>query len=264
MKLGRHHPTLKRLRGLRRSPQERVRQGLLVAEGAHLAREAIAAGCDLETAVFDARLTTSEEGVEILARLRELGVPCHEVTESVMRGLQDARSPQPVLLEIGTARLNERPWRRRGEPLVVVCDGVQDPGNLGAIVRSVDAAGASVLIATGQTADWRHPRTVRGSMGSIFRLPIESAELGTAIERLRKQGLTLVGTSVRGGEDFRDAALTGACALIFGGEGAGLGEDFLRTLDRVVTIPLHSGVESLSVGAAVAVTLFEVVRPRRV
>ena len=235
----------------------------MIAEGVHLAREALLAGCDLETVFFDARLSTSEEGATLLAELRDLDAPCHEVTEGVMEGLQDARSPQPVLLAIRTAGLDGRSWRTQENPLVVVCDGIQDPGNLGAILRSADAAGAAVLLATGTTADWRHPRTVRASTGSIFRLPIEQTETETAVERLRQHGLTLVGTTVRKGQDFRDVALTGGCALFFGGEGAGLDEGLLETLDRVITIPLHPGVESLSVGAAVAVTLFEAVRQRR-
>lgn len=263
MTLGKHHPLLKRLRGLRRSPQERRELGLLVAEGVHLAGEAIAAGCDLESAFFDARLTASEDGAEILARLNELGVPCHEVTRSVMDGLQDARSPQPVLLTIHTAGLIDSPWRERDDPLCVVCDGIQDPGNFGAILRSADAAGAAALIATGPASDPWHPRAVRASMGSIFRLPVERMELETAIERLRAAGLTLVGTRVDGGDDYLDAAFSGGCALFFGGEGAGLDEQTLGALDRVVTIGLHAGVESLSVGAAVAVTLFEARRQRR-
>ena len=113
------------------------------------------------------------------------------------------------------------------------------------------------------TADPHHPRAVRASMGSVFRLPLDRMELSAATLRLRDEHLTLIGTSVCGGEDYRDAPLTGACALFFGGEGAGLGDAFLRTLDRTVTIPLHAGVESLSVGAAVAATLFEAARQRR-
>lgn len=263
MNLGRSHPLLKRLRLLRKSADARREQGVLIAEGVHLAREALAAGCELEAALFDPRLAASNEGADLLAALTEHDVPRHEIAASVMDGLQDARSPQPLLLIVRTAALAGRPWRTLRDPLVVVCDGVQDPGNLGAILRSADAAGAAALITTGPTADPHHPRTVRASMGSVFRLPVDRMELPAATRRLRDENLTLIGTSVCGGEDYQDARLTGPCALFFGGEGAGLGAAFLRTLDRTVTIPLHAGVESLSVGAAVAVTLFEAVRQRR-
>ncbi len=129
--------------------------------------------------------------------------------------------------------------------------------------RSTDAAGAAGLILTGSTADPHHPRSVRASMGSMFRLPVERMELQAATSRLRAEHLTLIGTRVAGGEDYRDAPLRGPCALFFGAEGAGLDESFLTNMDHTVTIPLYAEVESLSVGAAVAVTLFEAVRQRR-
>jgi len=263
MDLGRHHPLLKRLRLLRKSGAARREQGILIAEGVHIARDAIAAGCEFEAAVFDSRLAASDEGEAVLFDLRARGVDCHEVAESVMDGLQDARSPQPLLLMVRTAPLASRPWRTSRDPLIVVADGIQDPGNLGAIVRCADAAGAASLILTGETADPHHPRTVRASMGSMFRLPVERTRLPQAIRRLRDRKIALIGTCASGGEDYRDAPLSGACALFFGGEGAGLDEGFLRSLDRTITIPLHAEVESLSVGAAVAVTLFEAVRQRR-
>jgi TrmH family RNA methyltransferase len=263
MNLARNHPLLKRVRLMRKSSAARCEQGLLIAEGVHVAREALAAGCEIEAAIFDPRLTASGEAMSVLAELGERAVPCHEVATSVMNGLQDARSPQPLLLMVRTATLVGRAWRTKEDPLIVVCDGVQDPGNIGAIVRSTDAAGAAGLILTGSTADPHHPRSVRASMGSIFRLPIERMELAAATRRLRDENLTLIGTRVAAGEDYRDAPLSGACAVFFGSEGSGLEEPFLRTLDRTVTIPLHADVESLSVGAAVAVTLFEAVRQRR-
>ena len=100
-------------------------------------------------------------------------------------------------------------------------------------------------------------------MGSTFRLPVERADLPAIVERLRNEGLTLVGTCVRGGDDYCGIPLTGPCALFFGGEGSGLDRAFLDSLDLAISIPLEKGVESLSVGAAVAVTLFEARRQRR-
>ena len=111
MNLGRNHPLLKRARLLRKSPGARREQGLLIAEGLHVAREAIAAGCEIDAANLDPRLAASAEGLDVLAALNEHSVPCHEVAETVMDGLQDARSPQPLMLMIRTAGLTGRPWR---------------------------------------------------------------------------------------------------------------------------------------------------------
>ncbi|NIM01091.1 MAG: hypothetical protein GTN89_09325 [Acidobacteria bacterium] len=248
---------------MRRSSAARREQGLLIAEGLHVAREALHAGCEIEGAVYDVRLSASEEGAGLLAVLADSSVPCYEVAASVMDGLQDARSPQPILLLVRTRPFSGRPWRSKRDPLILVCDGIQDPGNLGAIVRTADAAGAAGLILTGCGVDAYHPRSVRGSMGSIFRLPLARMDSAAATRRLRDEALTLIGTRVAGGEDYRDVPMDGPCALFFGNEGAGLDDAFLGTLDRTVTIPLEDGVESLSIGAAVAAVLFEARRQRR-
>jgi TrmH family RNA methyltransferase len=263
MNLGRHHPLLARVRSLRRSAAARAAERTFVAEGIHLAAEALAADQDIEFAIVDARLSSSAEGLALAAALANAGVSCHDVARTVMDGLQDARCPQPVLLVISAARLEGRPWRTRANPLVVVCDGIQDPGNLGTLLRSADAAGAAALIVAGNGADLTHPRTVRASTGSLFRLPTERRELEDAATTLRNAGLQTVGTVARGGQDYRDVDWTSGLALFFGNEARGLPEAFLDTLDRRVSIPLHPGVESLSVGAAVAVTLFEAARQRR-
>jgi TrmH family RNA methyltransferase len=262
MRLGRHHPLLKRVRNLRRSAEARRQEGLLVAEGLHLAREALRSRQRIEAAFVDPRLPGSVEGTALLRDLEQAGVTCYQVATSVMGGLQDARSPQPVVLTVRAEGLVGRSWRTREHPLVVVCDAIQDPGNLGAISRSADAAGAAALITCGASADLHHPRTLRASMGSMFRLPAEHMQLDEAVDRLRAEDLTLIATVPRGGEDFRRNDWTRGCAVFFGGEGVGLSDALVRRLDRSLTIALHPGVESLSVGAAVAVTLFEAARQR--
>ena len=263
MRLGRHHPLLKRLRKLRRSVEARREEGVLIAEGIHLALEALRARQEIEAAFVDPRLAASAEGAGLLRDLQQAQVTCHEVAESVMDGLQDARSPQPVMLSIHSKGLEARPWRTRDNPLVLVCDGIQDPGNLGALLRSGDAAGAAALIATGAGADLHHPRTVRASMGSLFRLPAERMDLDAAVDQLRDAGLALVASVVRDGMDFREFDWSAACAVFFGGESKGLPDRLIEKADRCVSIALYPGVESLSVSAAVAVTLFEAACQRK-
>jgi len=249
---------------LRRSAPARLAEGVLVAEGIHLAAEALSAGQDIETAIVDPRLSHSAEGTKLRRSLDHAGVDCHEVAETVMDGLQDARSPQPVLLVVRTASLSGRAWRSEAAPLVVVCEGIQDPGNLGAVIRSADAAGAAAFVIAGVSADLTHPRAVRASMGSLFRLPVERMPLTEAMTSLRERGLPLVGTVARDGEDYRDTDWASAgCAVFFGSEGSGLPAESLAGFDRRITVPLHPGVQSLSVGAAVAAVLFEAARRRR-
>jgi TrmH family RNA methyltransferase len=259
--LGRGNPLLKRIRSLRREAGMREEQKVFVAEGPNLADAALDSRASIELAVIDSRLTTYERGRELADRLERSGVPLYEVAESVMHSLQDARQPQAVLVLVRHEPLAELPvWRRTA--LVAVAHGVQDPGNLGSLMRTAEAAGAAAFVCSGPGADIHHPRTLRATAGSIFRLPtiaLPSADICTA---LGSRGLRLVGATPRDGERYDQTDFTCPTAILFGGEGAGLPNSILERLDQTVHVPMRSAVESLSVGAAAAVILIEAARQR--
>src|SRR5262249_34230928 len=149
--LSRSHAVARRLRALRRDPSLRRTEGVFVAEGLHLAEEALAAGAPIELAVVAGRLEESPGGRGGRRRPAAMGVPVHEAAEATLDALQDARSPQPVAVVVrrSATTLESVVAGRGGTPLLVVVHGVQDPGNLGGIVRIADASGATGLIATG-------------------------------------------------------------------------------------------------------------------
>ena len=264
-KLGRHHPTVRRLRALRRDGDLRRKEGVFLAEGLHLAQEAIEAEASIELVVTSPRLASGDDGRRFLSRLETAGVAMAEASDAVLDSIQDARSPQPVLAVVRRREpsLGDMLCEKSERPLLVVAYGLQDPGNLGNLFRSADAAGAAGLFASGDSVDLFHPRTVRASMGSVFRLPTLAIAIDPLLERLQARGITLIGTAAAQGDPYHRADLTGAVALFFGGEGAGLPQELAARLDRFVRIPLHAGVESLSVGAAAAVLLFEAARQRQ-
>jgi TrmH family RNA methyltransferase len=260
----RSHPVAKRLRALRRDRSARESEGVFVAEGIHLAEEALAAGAPIELAVVAARLGGTVPGQALLTRLAAAGIPIHEAADATLDGLQDARSPQPVLLVVrrNAPSLDAVVRGRGGAALLVIAEGVQDPGNLGGLVRTADAAGATGFLATGEGADLFHPRTVRGTMGSIFRLPAACADSTEAIDLARREGLAVIGAVPRGGISYDRIDWRPPAALVLGGEGSGLSPAVLSRLNARVGIPMRQGVESLSVGAAAAVLLFEAARSR--
>jgi len=265
-RLGRAHPDLRRLRALRRDRAARDAAGVLVAEGIHLAGEALAAGMAIERAIVSPSLQETDEGRALLARLDAGAVPVFEVEAPVMEGLQDARSPQPVLLVVPRDALSGRRAvpGHPGVALVAVAAGVQDPGNLGAMLRSADAAGATGFVAVGPSADFFHPRAVRASMGAIFRLPCaQETEVEPLLAELRGLGIRTLAAHPAAELRYDLCDLRGPVALFFGGEGGGLSADLLGRLDGAVRIPMRPGVESLSVSAAAAVLLFEAARQRR-
>jgi TrmH family RNA methyltransferase len=261
---GRRHPLARKIRALRADPRRREAEDVFLAEGIHLAQAALAARAPIVTAAWSTRLLATEEGRELHAALEGAGTAAVEVDPAVLSSIQDARSPQPITLVVRRPR-----WppdagldAEAPGPLVVAACGVQDPGNLGTIVRTADAAGATACFACEGCADPFHPRAVRASMGSIFRLPVPRRAAADLAREGRARGLNLVATDPRGTTPLFACDLRGPLAVFLGSEGTGLPQDLLDASDWRVRIPLRRGVESLSVGAAAAVLLFEAVRQR--
>jgi TrmH family RNA methyltransferase len=140
---------------------------------------------------------------------------------------------------------------------------VQDPGNVGAIVRVAEAAGASAVVVAGTSADPFGWKALRGSMGSALRLPISTtATVHAAVQDARNHHVAVVATVPHDGEPLFDAPLGGSAALLIGGEGPGLPADVIRTADSKITIPMEAPVESLNAAVAAALLLYEARRQR--
>jgi TrmH family RNA methyltransferase len=263
--LGRHHPTIRRLRALRRDPALRRKERVLIAEGIHLAHAALESSARIELALFSPPLSARAEGRELLRVIEERDVSRAEVEDTVLDSLQDARSPQPILMLVRRTEWAADAPLAPGDdaPLIVVAAGIQDPGNLGSLVRTADAAGATACFVTKGSTDAFHPRAVRATMGAIFRLPVLIEPEGNIVELFRERGLRLIGTAAREGTDYNRCDLAGPTALFFGGEGAGLSATLRAEFDENVRVPMSRTVDSLSVGAAAAVILFEAAKQRR-
>jgi len=263
--LGRQHPTIRRLRVLRRDPARRRAESVLVAEGIHLAQEALATSrASVELVVLSPELGRTEEGRRLIAALRQSEVRCFETSDSVIQSLQDARSAQPILAVVRRPRWPPDSGLETAQPgaLLAVAHGIQDPGNLGSLVRTLHAAGGTACFVDPGCADPFHPRAVRAGMGSMLRLPVLSEPTADLLPRLRERGIALLGADAAGEQEYQDCDLARSVAIFFGGEGRGLPPELLAELDETVRVPLQSGVDSLSVGAAAAVLLFEAARQR--
>lgn len=262
--LSRNHSLIRKLRALRRDPELRMKERLFVAEGRHLVQEALSKDAPVRLVLISPRMRERAGDRALLDLIAARGLPLEETKDSILESLQDARSPQPILALVA---MPDSPLERLidslpEDPLLAVAHDVQDPGNLGTIMRSADAAGASAFAITGNGADLYHPRTVRATMGSIFGLPAARGDAGPLIALLRQRGIVTMGTSPVSSTPHTAAALAGPVALFFGSEGEGLPGELLDSLDGTLSIPMREGVESLSVGAAAAVVLFEAARRR--
>lgn len=149
------------------------------------------------------------------------------------------------------------------EPLIVAAAGVQDPGNLGTIIRSAEAFGAAGLLVGAGTVSPYNPKVVRASAGSLFRLPVVGVEFPAVLSALRDRGLKLLATSSHKGTAVDEADLTGGVVVMIGNEGAGLPKEIMRQVDGQVSIPHAPGVESLNAGMAASIVLYEASRQRK-
>ncbi len=148
-------------------------------------------------------------------------------------------------------------------PFIVGVAGIQDPGNLGTIIRSAEAFGANAVMLGENTVSQFNAKAVRASAGSLFRMNTHRVALATALPQLRKRGVKLVGTSSHKGVPLNEADLTGPLALFIGSEGAGVSRELLNEFDANVIIPHSPKVESLNAGVAASILLYEVSRQRK-
>jgi TrmH family RNA methyltransferase len=230
-------------------------------EGPHLIAEAIQAGLAVE-----ALLTCPGGERHAAALVQRLPADARRLhtTDKLFANVAGTRTPQGVaaLVEIRRATLDDI-LAAGATPLVAVLAGVQDPGNVGAVVRAAEAFGASGVIATAGTANPWGQKPLRASAGSALRLPI-LAGMGAAVllAQLRVAGLRLVAAVAQGGESPAQVNWRIPIALLIGNEGAGLPPEVLRSVDQRVSIPLTEPVDSLNAGAAAAVLLYEAARQR--
>jgi TrmH family RNA methyltransferase len=150
----------------------------------------------------------------------------------------------------------------RGTPLILIAVGLQDPGNLGTLVRSAEAFGATGVLTTSGTVSAWNQKAIRASAGSVFRVPIAAAT-PEAMETLEQQGVKLLAAMKDDAMPIDEASLTGAIAFLIGNEGAGLSEGWLAMADERVTIPSPGAVESLNAAVAGSLLLYEASRQRR-
>jgi TrmH family RNA methyltransferase len=252
-----------RLKELRRLLVHPVQQaGTLAAiEGPNLLEEALRAGLRVET-VFVAQGSEGLLEAIALPPQTEVLLAPREVLESAL----STETPQPV------AALIEQPawsWddiflpNATAAPLLLILAGVQDPGNLGTILRSAEAFGATAVLCLPGTVSAWNPKAVRASAGSLFRLPLLTGCAEECFQRLRAAGVRIWTTAVHGAEAADRIDLTGPVALVIGNEGNGVAQSVAALADGAVTIPCPGPVESLNAAVAASVLLYEAARQRR-
>jgi TrmH family RNA methyltransferase len=257
----RANPLFKRLLALKKrgvAPEG----DLCLLEGPKLLDEALAAGARIVEVAVAAGAEERPATAKSLDALRERGVPVRRLTKRLLASVSDAETTQGVLAlavrpELDEARLFD------GTPLIVVAVGIQDPGNLGGLLRTAEAAGASGAYLCEGCADPFSWKALRGSMGSAFRLPlVRGLAVGVVLDRLGDRAVPALATTVDAETRYDRADLRSAVALVFGSESAGLPQQVARRAHARLRVPIARAVESLNVGVAAGLLLFEAARQR--
>jgi RNA methyltransferase, TrmH family len=264
---GRHNPLVKQLRQAF-SRSELTDAGDCAIEGLRILEEAIRSGLRFSSVFF--RESAQDRANRLLpqigAQVETLLLP-----DKLFDSLVPSESPQGVaaLVRLKEFSLDDVAERLQVGPLVVVA-GLQDPGNLGTILRSSEAFGSAGVVLGEGTVSVFNSKVVRASAGSVFRLPIVhgqgksgTAKLEQVSEKLRSQGVRLIATSSHKGTPLDQADLASPAAIFFGNEGSGLPRDLMAKMDEVIAIPHTPQVESLNAGVAASIVLYEAARQRK-
>jgi len=256
---GRHNALVKELRRAF-TRGEPTADGYTAIEGVRILEEALRSSLRFQAVFFSNSGTAKAERLlpQIAAHVETLLLP-----DKLFASVVPSETPQGVaaLVRIKEFSLADVLAKAEAGPLVVIA-GLQDPGNLGTILRSAEAFGAGGIILGEGTVHYLNPKVVRASAGSVFRLPIANSKLAEAIPAMRQKQVRRVATSSHKGIPLRDANLRAPLAIFIGSEGAGVPRDLVRDMDEFIAIPHSPQVESLNAGVAASIVLYEVARQK--
>lgn len=246
---------IKLVRALQTNARERKSQAAFVAEGVRLLEDAISTGWRMDFILFDQ--TLSERGQALLDTLKEQPAPdVYEITPGLMAEISDTETPQGILAVMKNSALH-----LPAEPsFVILADQVRDPGNLGTMLRTAEAAGADVVLLSPGTVDAFSPKVVRAGMGAHFHLPIEHKPWHEIHNYLK--GLPVFLADSNADLPLWDADLRQRCALLIGGEAFGSSPMGEEAATHRITIPMLGRTESLNAAVAAGILMAEVIRQR--
>jgi RNA methyltransferase, TrmH family len=256
------NPRVKHLVGLRRRRQ-RDQSGLMLVEGFEELSLALASGVVPATLYFCPDLVREQRDLDIVAEVAALGSEVVQVSERVFEKIAYRESPDGWLAVVRTVPTELDELALGTDPLALICESVEKPGNLGAMLRTADAVGVAAVVAAAPVTDWGNPNIVRASKGTVFSVPVAAADSGDVLTWARQHSLRVVAATPDTDTMFTDADLTGPVAIAVGSEKYGLSAEWLAAADVRVRIPMFGRANSLNVATSAAIILYEALRQRR-
>jgi TrmH family RNA methyltransferase len=237
----------------------------IFVEGLRLCEEAFASGLGIEAVIYSEEIARKERAALLIEQLGSTCEKVASVSEKLLESISYTRTPQGIVVLAARPASDEATFKQ-SQPestFLVLLHGLNNPVNVGAVLRTAEAASVNGVIATAHTSDPFSPKALRGSMGSAFRLPIwADANFEEVIEWCATAGIRTLAAAAKGSKAYTEINWSGACALIVGPESTGLLPEEIAAADEAVRIPMAGSVESLNVAVATGVILFEAQRQR--
>ncbi len=234
--------------------------GFCAVEGVRIIEEAIRSGLRIKAVFFsDAAMATAAKLLPQISSHADTLL----LLDEIFRSAVTTETPQGVAALVKLPEFDFAEVLNDECPLLVCASGVQDPGNLGTIIRSAEAFGASGVIVAEKTVDPINSKVIRASAGSIFRLPVVRQETAKLLPALKERGIRIAATSSHKGSPIDEVDFTQPACIFIGGEGAGISRGIISAADETIVIPQSASVESLNAGIAASIVLYEAARQRR-
>ena len=252
------NPKIKLLLQLQQKSSERRKAGLFIVEGRRELMHCLEAGFVVDSVFW---CSAVEVGTEPLPMLPE-GVRVFEVSKTVYEKVAYRGSTEGIIAEVRERSLTLADLKLPDRPLVVVLERIEKPGNLGAILRSADAAGVDAVIVCDPLTDLYNPNLIRSSVGAFFTVPCVACTSDECIAFLKQQGIQILTAQLQDSSLYYDTDMRGATAIIMGTEATGLTDQWRKAADAHIRIPMLGRIDSLNVSVSAAILMYEAVRQR--
>lgn len=251
------NPLVKKIRSLRQK-KNRAENGMFLVEGIHHVGEVVAAGWDVDVIVHAPELLSSQYAKELLDKASGSGIKLQPVSSQVAESLADKENPQGILAVVRQKTFS--PESLTSPKRVVALVSPQDPGNLGTILRTMDAVRADALFLLDGGVDLYHPTVIRASMGALFWTPVIQTNFNEFINWAAENKLQLIGTSAKADVEYFTLTPQLPWALVLGSEQKGLSPEQISACDVTISIPMGGHVSSLNLAVAAGVLLYQYIK----
>ena len=252
------NPKIKQLLALQEKSSLRRETGLFVVEGRRELEHCLEAGYEIDTLFICPSLCHREEPFRATKDLSII-----EVSENVYSKVAYRGSTEGVIAEVKAKSLKLKDLKLKKSPMIVVLEGVEKPGNLGAVLRSADAAGADAVLICDPLTDLYNPNLIRASIGAVFTVPTVACGSEEAIAWLKANGISILTAQLQDSSLYYDTPMGGPVAIVMGTESTGLTQQWRDAADAHIRIPMLGKLDSLNVSVSAAILLFEALRQRQ-